>query len=130
MRVSIGKTALGVAAGAALMLSLSGCVYYDDGYYDRYTGYHGGVYEYDGYARYRYYHGGAAYSYERYPYDGYYDGYYGPYYGGYWANDGFFYYRDANRRYFRDHDGHFRREHFDGGRPFRADGYHGRRWRY
>jgi hypothetical protein len=116
MDASIGKTPLRLAVGAALMLGLGGCVYYDDGYYyDRYPGHYGGG---------AYYGGG---------YDGYYDGYYGPYFGGYWANDGYFYYRDRNRRYYRDHNRHFRRDHFHGGRPFRSERYRGRGgrgWRY
>lgn len=103
MGVSLVKRPFQLAVGAALLLTLGGCVYYDDGYYydRRYPGsYDGGYYD---------------------DYDGYYDGYYGPYVGGYWASDGYFYYRDRGHRYFRDRNRHFRRDHFHGGRPFRSE---------
>jgi len=110
MRLSI-KRPLKLVATAVVLLSLGGCVYYDDPYY--YEGYRGGGY-----------YGGGPYGY----YDGYYDGYYGPYIGGYWASDGYFYYRDRGHRYYRDHGRHFRRDHFRGGRPFRGErGYRGGR---
>jgi hypothetical protein len=112
MSVSLAKKPLHLAVGAALLLTLGGCVYYDDPYYyDR--GYPGSYYD-DGYYG-----------------DGYYDGYYGPYIGGYWASDGYFYYRDRGHRYYRDSGRHFRRHHFHGGRPFRSErGYRGRRGRH
>jgi hypothetical protein len=110
MRVSQAKTPLRLAMGTALLLTLGGCVYYDDPYYyDR--GYPGSYY--------------GAY----YDYDGYYDGYYGPYIGGYWASDGYFYYRDRGHRYYRDHGRHFRHHHFRGGRPFRGERWRDRRRR-
>ena len=110
---AIGKTPLRIAAAAVLALTVSGCAYYD--------GYYGYGYRYPYYSTYGYY---------GYYFDGYYDGYYGPYYGGYWATDGYFYYRDRNRRYYRDQYGHFRRGTFEGARPFRSDRYYGRHWRY
>jgi len=103
MRARMEKTPLRLAAGAAALLLLGGCLY--SPYYDRYYG--GGYY--------RPYYGYHA---------GYYDGYYGPLYGGYWADDGFFYYRDRYQRYYyRDYDRHFRRYSFPGGRPFRYRRY-------
>lgn len=109
MRIRMGRAPLGLAAGAALLLMLSGCAYYD--YYDPY---YGGYYRpyYSGY--YRPYYG---------YHSGYYDGHYGPFIGGYWAGDGTFAYRDRYRRYYRDYGRHFRRHSFPGGRPFRYRGY-------
>ena len=47
--------------------------------------------------------------------DGYYDGSYGPFYDGYWANDGYFYYSDAEGHPFRrDEARHFRHDHAAG----------------
>ena len=87
-----------IAAGGALAtVALSGCYYYGDGYYGRY-----------GYNRPGYY-------------DSYYDGYYGPYYGGYWGTEGDFYYYDADRRYHRDSNHHFRHERFEGATSVRVD---------
>lgn len=86
-----------LAIGLLSLVALSGCYYYGDGYYGRY-GYSRGPY-----------------------YDAWYDGYYGPYYGGYWGTEGDFYYYDADRRYHRDSNHHFRHERFEGARDVRLD---------
>lgn len=52
---------------------------------------------------------------------GYYDGSYGQHLGGYWGRDGAFYYLGRDGRYHRDDRGHYRRDAFQGGTPFRAD---------
>ena len=89
-----------LAIGVLSLVALSGCYYYGDGYYGRY-GYNG---------------------YNRGPYsDAWYDGSYGPYYGGYWGSEGDFYYYDADRRYHRDYNHHFRHERFEGARDVRLD---------
>jgi len=93
-----------LAVGAFALVSLSGCYYYPDGYYDRY-----GYNDRYGYS-------------DRYGYNGsWYDGYYGPYYGGYWGPEGDFYYYDSGHRYHRDSDHHFRHARFEGAREYRAD---------
>lgn len=104
MRARVGKRLLLLAVGGTLLLGLGGCVY-GPGYYDRY----------DRYDRY----GDSGYD-DNY-YDGYYDGYYGPFIGGYWASDNYFYYWGPNQRYHRDDGRHFRREHFQGAKPFHGD---------
>ena len=88
-----------LATGALAAVALSGCYYYGDRYgnYDRYG------------------YGGPGY------YDSYYDGYYGPYNGGYWGAEGDFYYYDADHRYHRDSNRHFRHERFEGAASVRVD---------
>ena len=56
-----------------------------------------------------------------YPYSGWYDGYYGPIYDGYWGTDNYFYYRrrDADRRYYRGDQNHFRHGDMTPGGGFR-----------
>jgi hypothetical protein len=106
----VTKRPLLLAASAAALLALGGCVapggYYGDGYYD-----------------------GDDYYGDDYYYDGYYDGFYGPFTGGYWAVDGFFYYwlRD---RYYRDDHRHFQRRQFPGSQRFRGDRDGPSRWRH
>ena len=109
---------LSLAVGAMLLFGLGGCVgYYGPGYYDPYYG--GGYYDDDCDE-----YGDCDDGYDL----GYYDGYYGPFLGGYWANDGFFYYWDSNRRYHRDHGRHFRHHEFEGGKLLR-DERGGGHWR-
>jgi hypothetical protein len=95
MRTTV-KTAIGFAAGAAMLSVLGGCVAGGGAYYANDDGY---VY-----------------------YDGYYDGYYGPFVGGYWGSDGYFYYQDRDYGYHRDEGRHFRHDHFDGGKAFHHRG--------
>lgn len=52
---------------------------------------------------------------------GYYDGHYGPHIGGYWGQDGAYHYLGRDGNYRRDDRGHYRRDAFQGGMPFRAD---------
>ena len=102
----MNRVFLAIGLGAAC-ISLMGCA--DD--------YYGGDYG----PRHRAY-------YQHHPvgYEGYYDGYYGQVYDGYWGDGGAFYYSTGEGRpYVVDREHHFRRDAYDGYRPFRGGVYVG-----
>ena len=123
----------------ALPLAFAGlgaCSTYGYGYDD--YGYGGG---YDDYGYNTGYNSGYGYGGDGYGYgsqyggvwhDAFYDNHYGPVHGGYWDLDGFFWYQAIlNGPYLRDHNRHFRRDYWNGGKHYRyADrrDNHGRDW--
>lgn len=57
-------------------------------------------------------------------YEGYYDGYYGRVHDGYWGDGGVFYYSTGEGQpYVVDRGRHFRRDAYEGYRPFRGGIY-------
>jgi hypothetical protein len=114
MKMRFALIALPLAFAGLGACSTYGYGYDDYGYsdYGYSTGYGYGDYGY-GYGQGGSYSGGVWH-------DAYYDNHYGAVRGGYWDLDGFFWYQSVlNGPYLRDHNRHFRRDDWNGGKHYR-----------
>jgi len=128
MKMRFALVALPLAFAGLGACSTYGYGYSDYGYsdYGYNTGY-GDGYGYDDYGQGGSYgggsYGGGSYgggSYGSVWNDAYYDNHYGAVHGGYWDLDGFFWYQSLlNGPYLRDHNRHFRRDYWNGGKHYR-----------